>query len=110
MGLVYKPKRCRPDIFTRLEQIDQTSGPIYSLKECLNQAVKVLIRRRRKINFISRVIEYRGTLVIFDKHMNLILKDVIESFVYSIDDKVLKRARHRDCILIRGDNIILISR
>lgn len=110
IGLVHRPRKSRPDIFSKLDQLDPASGPIYSLKERLNQKVKVLIRRRRKVNYISRVIEYKGTLTMFDKHMNLVLSDVIESFIYSLNDKVMKRARHRNNILIRGDNIILVSR
>lgn len=109
VGLVYRPRRSKPDIFSKTEQLGPSSGPIFMLKQHVNQNVKVLIRRRRKIAYISRVIEYRGRLIMFDKHMNLALADVIESFVYKRGEQILKRARHRDNILLRGDNIILIS-
>lgn len=101
--------RKKLDVFSKIEQLDPASGPLSLLKKKINSVVKVLIRRRQKVPFISRVIEYKGTLILFDKHMNLYLRDVIESFKYSQDEKLLKRARHRDDILVRGDNIILIS-
>lgn len=109
LGLVHKPKKVRPDVFSKVEAIEDTSGPLVLLKKRVDQVVKVLIRRRRKVPYISRTIEYKGTLSLFDKHMNLYLRDVIESFKYTLNGQLLKRARHRDGILIRGDNIILIS-
>lgn len=109
LGMVYKPRKTRADVFSKIQQLESKSGPIIHLRHRLNQIVNVLIRRRRKVPYISRVIDYKGTLVLFDKHMNLYLEDVIESFKYSRDDEIRKRARHRDSILLRGDNIILIS-
>lgn len=99
----------KSDVFSRTEQLEDTSGPLVLLKRNLNRTIRVLIRRRRNVPYISRVIEYKGVLVLFDKHMNLYLNDVFESFAYKLDGKMLKRTRHRDSLLIRGDNIILIS-
>lgn len=103
------PKKARVDVFTKAQQIQSSSGPILHLKNRLNQVVKVLIRRRKKVPYISRIIEYKGTLIIFDKHMNMLLRDVIESFKYERDGKILKRGRHRDEIIVRGDNVILVA-
>lgn len=108
-GLVTPRRKQQPDVFSRVNQIQSASGPINVLKDRLNQYIKVLIRRRRKVPYISRVIEYKGELILFDKHMNLLMKDVIESFKYSLDGKIHKRARHRDSLFIRGDNIILVT-
>lgn len=108
-GLVTRKRKQKSDVFSRLDQIQSASGPINVLKNRLNQYIKVLIRRRRKVPYISRVIEYKGELALFDKHMNLFMKDVIESFTYSLDGKIHKRARHRDSLFIRGDNIILVT-
>lgn len=102
-------KKAKSDVFSKVDQVEAKSGPIVVLKERMGKTVKVLIRRRRNVPFISRVLEYKGTLVLFDKHMNLYLKNVIESFSYTIENKLLKRARHRDSLMIRGDNIILVS-
>lgn len=102
-------RKINSDVFSKADQIEAKSGPIVVLKERMGKTVKVLIRRRRKVPFISRVLEYKGTLVLFDKHMNLYLKNVIESFSYTIGEKLLKRARHRDSLMIRGDNIIVVS-
>lgn len=101
-------KKVKSDVFSRIEQIEPKSGPLAILKKRMGKSTKVLIRRRRKVPYISRVIEYKGILVTFDKHMNLYLKDVIESFTYTVGSKTLKRARHRENLMIRGDNIILI--
>lgn len=110
LGLVRKLRKKRPDVFSRMDEIETSSGPLSQLKEGLNKTIKVLIRRRRKVPYISRTIEYKGKLMMFDKHMNLYMSDVIESFKYKTDDdKILKRARHRRDILLRGDNIILVS-
>lgn len=106
---VNRPRRMQQDVFTRTEQIETNSGPMSHLKCRLDQTVKITIRRRRKIPYISRTIDYRGTLAMFDKHMNLYLKNVIESFTYMRDRKKHKRARHRDGIILRGDNIILVA-
>lgn len=103
-----KPKKARSDVFSKTEQIETNSGPLSHLKKRLNQKVKVLIRRRKKVPYVSRIIEYKGTLTMFDKHMNMFLKDVIESFKYQKDGKLLKRGRHRDGIVVRGDNVILV--
>jgi small nuclear ribonucleoprotein (snRNP)-like protein len=104
-----RPKKAKSDVFTKTEQIETNSGPLSHLKKRLNQVVKVIIRRRKKVPYISRVIEYKGILTMFDKHMNMFLKDVIESFNYQRDGKLLKRGRHRDGIMIRGDNVILVA-
>lgn len=101
--------RKKLDVFSKIEQLGPSSGPLFLLKSKVNTDIEVLIRRRRKVPFISRAIKYRGTLVLFDKHMNLYLKDVIESFKYSRDGKLAVRARHRYDMLVRGDNIISIS-
>ena len=104
-----RPKKARPDLFNRTEKIEANSGPLSHLRNRMNAPVKVIIRRRKKVPYISRVIEYKGTLIMFDKHMNLYLKDVIETFTYENDGKILKRGRHRDGIILRGDNVILIA-
>lgn len=108
-GLVAKVRKKRADVFTKVEQIQPDAGPINVLKNRLNQHIKVLIRRRRKVPFISRVIEYRGELILFDKHMNLYMKNVVETFSYALNGKLHKRARHRDDLFLRGDNIILVT-
>lgn len=105
-ALSNKIRKLKPDVFSRA---DSMTGPLSLLKARMNETVKVLIRRRRKVPYISRIIEYRGTLVLFDKHMNLCLENVIESFTYADGDKIMKRARHRDNLIVRGDNVILVS-
>lgn len=107
-GLVTRKRKQQLDVFTKIDQIKPETGPINVLKNRLNQHIKVLIRRRRKVPYISRVIEYKGELVLFDKHMNLYLKDVIESFTFSLSGRLHRRARHRDNLFLRGDNVILV--
>lgn len=109
LNIISKQTRVKPDLFTRLEQLDQSKGPLLHLKKNVDKIVKVLIRRRRRVPYVCRTLEYKGTLVLFDKHMNLYLKDVIESFKYHLNGKLMKRARHRDNMFIRGDNVILVS-
>lgn len=102
-------RKSKADVFSKADKLGPSSGPIVLLKSKIDCIVKVLIRRRRKVPYLSRTIEYKGTLILFDKHINLYLKDVIESFKYTQGEKLLKRARYRDNILLRGDNIILVS-
>lgn len=102
-------RKSKVDVFSKADRLDSSSGPLVLLRSKQDRVVRVLIRRRRKVPYISRVIEYKGTLVLFDKHMNLYLSDVIESFKYSKDEELMKRARHRNNILLRGDNIIWVS-
>lgn len=109
LNIISRPRQKKPDLFSRLDKLDQSKGPLLHLKRNVDKTVKVLIRRRRKVPYISRTIEYKGTLVLFDKHMNLFLRDVIESFKYHLNGKLMKRARHRDKVFIRGDNVILVS-
>lgn len=98
-------KRIRPDVFSRTE----TSGPLSHLRSRMGQTITVLIRRRRKVPYLSRKIEYKGKLVLFDKHMNLFLENASESFLYQKEGRVLKRTRTRGGIIIRGDNVILVA-
>lgn len=106
---VSRPKRAKPDVFSRSEADGSTLGPLSLLKGKKGKVVKVLIRRRRKVPYISRTIEYKGTLVLFDKHMNLYLNDALESFTYTQEGRILKRARFRLGVIIRGDNVIVVS-
>lgn len=106
---ITRPKKIQQDVFYKATHTEKSSA-LNFLKERLGKKVKIQIRRRRKCPFISRVLDYRGKLVLYDKHMNVFLEDVIESFAYkSSDSMVVKRARHRANLFLRGDNIIVIS-
>lgn len=106
--LIHRPRKTQQDVFQKVAKVSDNSSLVF-LKNRLNRKIKVVIRRRRKCPYISRVLSYKGQLVLFDKHMNLYLDDVIESFAYHPYDKLIKRARHRKSIMLRGDNIIMIS-
>lgn len=106
--LIDRPRRVQHNVIDKAQNVKSNPNLIF-LRDRINEKVKILIRRRRKCPYISRVIEYKGKLVLFDKHMNLFLDDVIESFSYNSGDKLIKRARHRESVMLRGDNIIMVS-
>lgn len=102
-----------------LESID-SKGPFVILHRALNERKRV----RVVIRYVNGI---RGTLtghiVAFDKHMNLLLRDVLE--VYSLRqternyettnlEQELKRReqpvrqRHLRNIMVRGDNVVLV--
>lgn len=104
-----RPKKKRPDVFKKIDELDHRSGPLNLLKQSLGKTIKVKVRRRRKAPYISRVIDFKGTLILFDAHLNLLMEDVTESFTYELDNQLLVRAREKKSFFLRGDNIILIS-
>jgi len=67
--------------------------PLAVLNKAINQQVIVELKGKRG---------YRGTLDGYDPHMNLVLRNAEEI----LDTKV---TRKMDAIIVRGDNVVLIS-
>ncbi|XP_015789411.1 U7 snRNA-associated Sm-like protein LSm11 [Tetranychus urticae] len=92
------------------------AGPVAFLFKCVNQRVKVVIRRRRIVfQNHDQYAHLFGNLVAFDKHYNLVLSDVVERISLKSDDKNIEKnlpqnkRRTFKTIFIRGSNVIFVS-
>ena len=95
------------------DKMKLSKGPISILYCSLNNQIKVLVRRRKNC-FLreERFCWINGTLLAFDKHFNLALKDVCEQFTHrdNVKETIVKIKKLSNQLFIRGDNIILVSR
>lgn len=76
-------------------------GPTCVLYNCWKDQKRVIVKTRT-FNGIYSICE--GELIAFDKHLNLILRNITETFPDKEDKRILKQT------FIKGDNVILISR
>ncbi len=67
--------------------------PLYILNKSIGNRVIVELRNKR---------EYRGVLVGYDPHMNLVLKTAEEIH----DNEVMRKL---ELVIVRGDNVVYIS-
>ena len=67
--------------------------PLYILNKSIGNGVIVELRNKR---------EYRGVLVGYDPHMNLVLKTAEEIH----DNEVMRKL---ELVIVRGDNVVYIS-
>mmetsp|Transcript_12342 Transcript_12342/g.31360 ORF Transcript_12342/g.31360 Transcript_12342/m.31360 type:complete len:189 (+) Transcript_12342:32-598(+) len=108
-----------------LFQPNQLNGPLGLLDKCMLSKAKVLVVTRHKKGIRGVC---TGIVVAFDRHMNLILRDVDEQYTVLSkapeestgrdegDGKLLRWKkkleyfeRHLQQVLLRGENIILVS-
>lgn len=111
---------------------ESSSGPLLLLRRLQRQRIKVMTRY---VNAIRGTLT--GTLIAFDKHMNMILRDVVEIYsprpldsqsksnvetelerrqklisgeesTLSSDGKWSVRQREMKQILLRGDNVVMV--
>ncbi|XP_054169254.1 U7 snRNA-associated Sm-like protein LSm11 [Oppia nitens] len=97
-----------PTVLTKMKS--SLNGPNSLLLKCLNNRIKVLIRRRKSVKlFNERFGWICGLLVAFDKHHNLCLTDVDEKYQrLSPNNKTIDVCNHFKQVLIRGDNVVII--
>lgn len=112
LPFVSKPRKELKNVLTKMYDND---GPISLLSKCLNKRIRVILRRRKlTIDNCDTFATLFGHLVAFDRHFNIILKDVQE-FVKILNQDNLKsknafpRERSLKFIFIRGANVVLIS-
>ncbi|UXI17207.1 hypothetical protein NH340_JMT03150 [Sarcoptes scabiei] len=97
-----------------IQKMSNEHGPLSILYRSLNSSIKVLVRRMKASNLREERFSWiTGHLMAFDKHFNLILMNVIESYRHQMREKknheiyLIKKSTKQ--LLIRGDNIILIN-
>ncbi|MGC8584802.1 MAG: LSM domain-containing protein [Thermoplasmata archaeon] len=73
--------------------MDQIEKPLHVLQNMLNKNIFVVVRGNK---------EYRGTLVGYDVHLNLVFKDA-EEVIESQNKGIFS------VMIVRGDNVIYIS-
>ncbi|KAF0763859.1 hypothetical protein AaE_003145 [Aphanomyces astaci] len=84
-----------------------STGPLSLLHRCL-------VAKARVVVVLRRISSIRGTctgyLKGFDKHMNLVLMDVMDKFapVHAQQQEAPTVTRHIRQLLIRGDNVVLV--
>lgn len=101
----------RRELQTVLTKMRQTNGPYFLLYKSLNNRIKVLIRRRRKVQLFSgRFGWISGLLIAFDKHYNLAMTDVDETYSQiNKNNQKVDVNNHIKQLFVRGDNVVLIS-
>lgn len=100
-SLVQTKKYKQPDNVLTL--MDKADGPLLLLKRSLEQTVRILVMKIKSSNCAKFKVSWlTGRLIAFDKHLNLIIHNVIES---SPDCS----ACPIDQLFVRGDSVILIS-
>ncbi|MGV9172416.1 MAG: LSM domain-containing protein [Promethearchaeia archaeon] len=74
--------------------------PIDYLKESINKVILLKVKRNRL---------FRATLLSFDEHLNLFLRDASQIFEYTDDDgSIIEETEDIGTIVMRGDNIIFV--
>ena len=122
-------------IMTTFDFMRQARGPMALLKECHHSHVRVLIRRKRRVACLSEQFALvEGQLILFDRHLNLVLYEAKESIQTSQspdhdddvgggdvqDDKpkleaekekqpLLSRERFLNRVFIRGDSVVYVT-
>jgi small nuclear ribonucleoprotein (snRNP)-like protein len=89
-------------------------GPYTVLLDCFKRKSRICVTIRR-VNSIRGTCV--GLLVAFDKHMNIVLLDVVERYTIeqrqvgrsgNMETVELPRQRHLKQIFIRGDNVVMV--
>jgi small nuclear ribonucleoprotein (snRNP)-like protein len=101
----------RKELQTVLTKMRPTKGPNFLLYRALNNRIKVMIRRRKKVELFSNRFGYiNGLLIAFDKHYNLALTDCDETYsTINQNKEKVDVINHIKQLFIRGDNVVLIS-
>ena len=110
-------KRKREDIESSEDTVgddiaNKSSHPMQTLLHAYNNRkfIRVLIR---KVNGIRGHMD--GSLVAFDKHFNIILRDAVEHYEKYVESKEGETTqsetvtRSLPLVLVRGDNVVLVS-
>ena len=74
--------------------------PLDFLRLCLERRVKVQLHGDREVD---------GVLHAYDEHCNLVVGDVQEILVLTVDNKKMRKTRTFELLYIRGDRVVTIS-
>lgn len=74
--------------------------PLDFLRLCLERRVKVQLNGDREVD---------GVLHAYDEHCNLVVGDVQEILVVTVDNKKMRKTRTFELLYIRGDRVVTIS-
>lgn len=106
-----KPARLRKEPPTVITIMQNMVGPMAFLRKCMRKKIRVMLRRR-KISYqaCDRISNLYGCLVMFDKHGNLIMKDVQERIkIHDNQQSSNELIRRYNLLFVRGSNIILVN-
>eukprot|EP01114_Cavostelium_apophysatum_P003458 TRINITY_DN13355_c0_g1_i1.p1 TRINITY_DN13355_c0_g1~~TRINITY_DN13355_c0_g1_i1.p1 ORF type:complete len:296 (-),score=24.68 TRINITY_DN13355_c0_g1_i1:212-1099(-) len=91
-----------------------SEGPLSLLKRCMEEKCRIRVAIRR-VNTIRGYCV--GNLQAFDKHMNMVLRNVEEDYEIhefanetSTKKELVKKQRRVKLLLIKGDNVVWVSR
>ncbi|KAI2805486.1 hypothetical protein RDWZM_008742 [Blomia tropicalis] len=93
------------------DKMNQSTGPLSILYRSMGKQLKIFVRRRKICSSKEERFSWlTAHLVAFDRHLNLALQDVVETFSHQLNSKhsvmIQKRTRQ---MLIRGDNVVLVT-
>ncbi len=78
-----------------------TKNPVEKLYYCLKKPVVVRVKRNRL---------FKGTLMSYDPHLNILLEDCTYTYNERQDDGSYEPVNEKfDKLILRGDNIVFIA-
>lgn len=111
-----RPERPEREVKTVLTRMQSATGPLHLLTRSMGLRIMVRIRRRKAGPPGAQFACLTGLLVAFDKHFNLILRDVDEVIrLMSHKDQgvrqecIHQKERHVNRLFVRGDSVVIVS-
>lgn len=111
-----RPEPVQRQVQTVLTRMQSTTGPMHLLTRCMGLRISIRIRRRKAGPPGSQFACVTGLLVAFDKHLNLILRDVDEVISLMshkqpglMQQCIHQKERHVSRLFVRGDSVVIVS-
>jgi len=106
----------RKNVFEQIADEHSLGGPLGELRQYFASSAKIMVRIRRQHTLRGTC---TGTLLAFDKHWNMVLKDVHEDYtVYepiALPNKTINwvqvhKKRFVKQLFIKGDNVVIVAK